>query len=151
MAGSVNMAILVGNLGRDPEVFNTADGKAIVNLSIATSDQWRDKATGEKRERTEWHRVVIFNERICEVAAKYLTKGAKVFIQGEIRTRKWTDQHGTERYSTEIVLPNFGGRLDMLGGGRRGDDPDAGERPASSGGKPPSGSGAPDFDGEIPF
>lgn len=116
MAGSVNKVILIGNLGRDPEVRHTQDGTAIVNLSVATSENWRDKASGERREKTEWHRVVIFNERLGEVAQKYLRKGSKVYLEGQLQTRKWTDQSGVEKYSTEVVLGRFKGELTMLDG-----------------------------------
>ena len=116
MAGSVNKVILVGNLGKDPEVRHTQDGKPIVNLSIATSETWRDKSSGERKEKTEWHRVVIFNEGIAKVAEQYLKKGTTVYIEGSLQTRKWTDKDGVEKYSTEIVLQNYGGTLTMLGG-----------------------------------
>ena len=111
MAGSVNKVILVGNLGADPEVRQTQDGRPIVNLRVATSDSWRDKATGERREKTEWHRVVIFNENIAKVAEKYLHKGSKVYLEGAIQTRKWTNKDNQEQYSTEIVLQKFRGEL----------------------------------------
>ena len=116
MAGSVNKVILVGNLGRDPEVRSTQDGTKIVHLAVATSDRWRDRNTGENRERTEWHRVVIFNERLGEVAEKYLSKGRSVYLEGSLQTRKWTDQSGQERYTTEVVLQRFRGELVLLGG-----------------------------------
>ena len=116
MAGSVNKVILVGNLGKDPEVRHTQDGKPIVNLSIATSESWRDKGSGERKEKTEWHRVVIFNENLAKVAEQYLKKGATVYIEGQLQTRKWTDKDGAEKYSTEVVLQNFRGELTMLGG-----------------------------------
>jgi single-strand DNA-binding protein len=111
MAGSVNKVILVGNLGADPEIRRTQDGRPIANLRVATTDSWRDKASGEKREKTEWHRVVIFNEGLCKVAEQYLKKGAKVYIEGQLQTRKWQDQQGQERYSTEVVLQGFNGTL----------------------------------------
>jgi single-strand DNA-binding protein len=161
MAGSVNKVILVGNLGREPEVRHTNDGKPIVNLSVATSETWRDRNSGERRERTEWHRVVIFNERLGEVAQKYLQKGSKVYLEGQLRTRKWTDQQGVEKYSTEVVLENFRGELTMLdsrsgggdfGGGSGGGDyggGSGGSRGGDYGGGPPSGGG--DLDDEIPF
>lgn len=114
MAGSVNKVILVGNLGADPEVRRMPDGNPVVNLRIATSETWRDRNSGERRERTEWHRVVIFNENLAKVAEQYLRKGAKVFIEGQIQTRKWQDQQGQDRYSTEIVLNRFRGDLQML-------------------------------------
>jgi single-strand DNA-binding protein len=116
MAGSVNKVILVGNLGKDPEIRRTQDGRPIANLSVATSETWRDKATGERKEKTEWHRVVIFNEGLCKVAEQYLKKGAKVYIEGALQTRKWTDQSGAEKYSTEVVLQGFNSTLTMLDG-----------------------------------
>lgn len=116
MAGSVNKVILVGNLGKDPEIRRTQDGRPIANLRVATTDSWRDKNTGEKREKTEWHSVVIFNEGLCKVAEQYLRKGAKVYIEGQLQTRKWQDQQGQERYSTEVVLQGFNGNLTMLDG-----------------------------------
>ena len=116
MAGSVNKVILVGNLGKDPEIRRTQDGRPIANLSVATSENWRDKATGERKEKTEWHRVVIFNEGLCKVAEQYLKKGAKVYIEGQLQTRKWTDQSGAEKYSTEVVLQGFNSTLTMLDG-----------------------------------
>lgn len=116
MAGSVNKVILVGNLGKDPEIRRTQDGRPIANLRIATSETWRDKGSGEKREKTEWHSVVIFNENLCKVAEQYLRKGAKVYIEGQLQTRKWQDQSGQERYSTEVVLQGFNGTLTMLDG-----------------------------------
>ena len=116
MAGSVNKVILVGNLGKDPEIRRTQDGRPIANLRIATSDNWRDKATGERREKTEWHSVVIFNENLCKIAEQYLKKGSKVFIEGSLQTRKWQGQDGQDRYSTEVVLQGFNGNLTMLDG-----------------------------------
>jgi single-strand DNA-binding protein len=116
MAGSVNKVILVGNLGADPEIRRTQDGRPIANLRVATTDSWRDKTSGEKREKTEWHRVVIFNEGLCKVAEQYLKKGAKVYIEGQLQTRKWQDQQGQERYSTEVVLQGFSSQLTMLDG-----------------------------------
>src|SRR3954453_23149880 len=109
MAGSVNKVILIGNLGKDPEVRSTQDGSKIVNFSLATSETWNDRASGERKERTEWHRVAIFNERLAEVAEKYLRKGSKVYVEGSLQTRKWTDQQGQERYTTEVVLGKFRG------------------------------------------
>jgi single-strand DNA-binding protein len=122
MAGSVNKVILVGNLGRDPEVRSTQDGMRIVNFTLATSESWRDKMSGERKERTEWHRVVIFNERLGEIAEKYLKKGSKVYLEGALQSRKWTDNSGQERYTTEVVLQRFRGELTMLdgAGGARG-------------------------------
>ena len=116
MAGSVNKVILIGNLGKDPEIRRTQDGRPIANLRIATSENWRDKATGERREKTEWHSVVIFNENLCKIAEQYLKKGAKVFIEGQLQTRKWQGQDGQDRYSTEVVLQGFNGNLTMLDG-----------------------------------
>lgn len=157
MAGSVNKAILVGNLGRDPEIRHTQAGSKIVHLSVATSERWKDRATGEPRERTEWHRVVIFNERLGDVAEQYLKKGAKVYVEGQIQTRKWTDQSGQERYTTEVVLQRFRGELTMLDarGGDVAADEAAGDEAAAAGSesapeKPPAGGGE-DLDDEIPF
>lgn len=136
MAGSVNKAIIIGNIGRDPEVRHTQAGGLIVQLSIATSESWRDKSSGERQERTTWHRVVIFNEKLAEVAQKYLRKGAKIYIEGQLQTRKWTDQSGVEKYTTEVVLPKFGGTMTMLDAGKReagGEEPDAGGSDAPAG------------------
>ncbi|MEO1205648.1 MAG: single-stranded DNA-binding protein [Pseudomonadota bacterium] len=116
MAGSINKVILVGNLGRDPEIRRTQDGRPIANLNIATSESWRDKNSGERREKTEWHRVVIFSEPLCKVVEQYLKKGSKVYIEGQLQTRKWQDQSGQEKYSTEVVLQGFNGNLTMLDG-----------------------------------
>lgn len=116
MAGSINKVIIVGNLGRDPEIRRTQDGRPIANLRIATSETWRDKNSGERREKTEWHSVVIFNEGLCKVAEQYLKKGSKVYIEGQLQTRKWQDQSGADRYSTEVVLQGFNGNLTMLDG-----------------------------------
>ena len=116
MAGSVNKVILIGNLGADPEIKRTQDGRPIANLRVATSETWRDKNTGERREKTEWHRVVIFNEGLCKIAENYLKKGAKVYIEGQLQTRKWQDQSGQDRYTTEVVLQGFNGNLTMLDG-----------------------------------
>jgi single-strand DNA-binding protein len=130
MAGSVNKVILVGNLGKDPEIRRTQDGRPIANLSVATSETWRDKATGERKEKTEWHRVVIFNEGLCKIAEQYLKKGAKVYLEGQLQTRKWTDQSGVEKYSTEVVLQGFNSALTMLdgrGGGSFADDTGGGD------------------------
>jgi len=153
MAGSVNKVILVGNLGRDPEVRNTQDGRKVVNLSLATSESWRDRQSGERKERTEWHRVVIFNENLAEVAEKYLRKGAKVFIEGQLQTRKWTDQSGAEKYTTEIVLQRYRGELTMLDG--RGDSSASGGHTAefaeNTPTSPPPRKGGADLDDEIPF
>src|SRR5450755_1640289 len=135
MAGSVNKVILIGNLGADPEIRRTQDGRPIANLRIATSETWRDKATGERKEKTEWHRVVIFNEGLCKIAEQYLKKGSKVYLEGQLQTRKWQDQSGADRYSTEVVLQRFRGELQLLdsrgGGEGRQSFPDE-ERGASS-------------------
>lgn len=164
MAGSVNKVILIGNLGADPEIRRTQDGRPIANLRVATSESWRDKATGERKEKTEWHRVVIFSEGLCRVAEQYLRKGSKVYIEGQLQTRKWTDQSGIEKYSTEVVLQGFNSTLTMLdgrgggGGGGFGDDPGGdfgsggpgGGRRGSAGGGGGGGGGR-DMDDEIPF
>jgi single-strand DNA-binding protein len=164
MAGSVNKVILIGNLGADPEIRRTQDGRPVANLRIATSDSWRDKATGERRERTEWHRVVIFNENLCRIAEQYLKKGSKVYIEGALQTRKWQDQSGQDKYSTEVVLQGFRGELTLLdsrGGGASGGSGDLGSEQGGEFGSPgPSrkvaaaaGAGAArgDMDDEIPF
>ena len=159
MAGSVNKVILVGNLGRDPEIRSTQDGTRVANLSLATSENWRDRNTGERRERTEWHRVVIFNERLAEVAEKYLQKGSKIYVEGQLQTRKWQGQDGQDRYTTEVVLQRFRGELTMLdsraeggggdyGGGGGGYSSGGSGGGGSSGGPRPSGG---DLDDEIPF
>jgi len=116
MAGSINKVILVGNLGRDPEIRATQDGREICNLAIATSESWKDKNTGERKEKTEWHRVVIFNDGLVKVAKNYLKKGSKIYVEGQLQTRKWTDKDGVEKYSTEVVLQGYGGNLTMLDG-----------------------------------
>lgn len=160
MSGSVNKVILVGNLGRDPEIRSFGNGGRVANFSVATSERWRDRQTNEQRERTEWHRVVIFNERLVEVVEKYVRKGQKVYLEGELQTRKWSDQSGQERYTTEVVLQRFRGQLTMLsgrgeGGGFAGEagagDYDRGA-PAGGGGDmgEASGLGA-DLDDDIPF
>ena len=168
MAGSVNKVILVGNLGADPEIRRTQDGRPIANLRIATSETWRDKATGERKEKTEWHRVVIFNEGLCKVAEQYLKKGAKVYIEGALQTRKWTDQQGQEKYSTEVVLQGFNSVMTMLDGARGGAGgnfvEESGGDFGSSGGSSTGGGGGQrrvaasgggggrrDMDDEIPF
>ena len=149
MAGSVNKVILVGNLGRDPEVRRLTSGDPVVNLSVATSESWRDKASGERKERTEWHRVVIFNENLAKVAEQYLRKGAKVYIEGQLQTRKYTDKDGAERYSTEVVLQKYRGELTMLDG--RGDS-DRSDRPAMAGASEGGRSfERAELDDEIPF
>ena len=172
MAGSINKVILVGNLGRDPEIRTTNDGMRIANLALATSETWRDRNSGERKERTEWHRVVIFNERLVEIAEKYLRKGSKIYVEGALQTRKWTDNTGVEKYTTEVVLQRFRGELTMLDGARGGgameggadyDDSYMGAGDSSSrGGSSSSGFGAgggsrgrvpasADLDDEIPF
>ncbi|MFK7901239.1 MAG: single-stranded DNA-binding protein [Nitratireductor sp.] len=162
MAGSINKVILVGNLGNDPDIRRTQDGRPIANLSIATSDSWKDKNTGERREKTEWHRVVIFNEGLCRIAEQYLKKGSKVYLEGALQTRKWQDKDGNDRWSTEVVLQGFNGNLTMLDG--RGDGggqsqsmsdhsgaSDFGQSGPSFGGGAPAGGGGGDMDDEIPF
>ena len=164
MAGSVNKVILIGNLGADPEIRRTQDGRPVANLRVATSDSWRDKATGERRERTEWHRVVIFNEGLCRIAEQYLKKGAKVYLEGQLQTRKWQDPQGQDRYSTEVVLQGFNSQLTMLdragAGGGGGAGADAGEPgdfgsagPTAPRERKPAMAGAKrdDLDDEIPF
>lgn len=121
MAGSVNKVILIGNLGKDPEIRRTHDGKAIANLSIATSETWRDKATGERKEKTEWHRVVCFSEPINKVIEQYVRKGSKIYVEGSLQTRKWQDKDGNDKYSTEVVIQNFGGVMTMLEGAKSDD------------------------------
>ena len=148
MAGSVNKVILVGNLGRDPEVRRMTSGEPVVNLSVATSENWRDKASGERKERTEWHRVVIFNENLAKVAEQYLRKGSKIYLEGQLATRKWTDKDGAEKYTTEIVLNRFRGELVMLDG-RAGE---GGSQMSRSGsGDVPANFDRSDMDDEIPF
>jgi single-strand DNA-binding protein len=168
MAGSVNKVILVGNMGKDPEVRTTQDGTKIVHLTLATSDNWTDRSSGERKERTEWHRVVIFNDRLGEVAERFLRKGRKVFVEGALQTRKWTDQSGQERYTTEVVLSRYRGDLVLLDSGRA--DDSAASDSANGGNRAPMqrtpalagasrGGGAPsweapkggDLDDEIPF
>jgi len=174
MAGSVNKVILVGNLGRDPEVRSFQNGGKVVNLRIATSETWRDKATGERKERTEWHSVAIFNENIAKIAEQYLRKGSKVYVEGQLETRKWQDQSGADRYSTEVVLRPYSGSLTLLdgreggGSGGGGSDERGGgypedrgygdERGSGGGGSAPrsgggggGGGGRSDLDDEIPF
>jgi single-strand DNA-binding protein len=143
MSGSVNKVILVGNVGKDPELRHTQDGRPIVNLSIATSESWRDKNTGERKEKTEWHRVVIFNEGPAKIAEAYVKKGSKVYLEGQLQTRKWTDKDGVEKYSTEVVLQNFKGELTLLGDKSE----DAPAKPAS---KAPALQTA-ELDDEVPF
>lgn len=122
MAGSVNKVIIVGTLGKDPEIRTMNNGERIANLSVATSEAWRDKSSGEKKEKTEWHRVVVFNDNLTKVCENYLKKGSQVYLEGKLQTRKWTDQAGVEKYSTEVVLDRFGGVLVMLGGRSEGSD-----------------------------
>ena len=166
MAGSVNKVILIGNLGAAPEIRRTQDGRPVANLRVATSESWRDRATGERREKTEWHRVVIFNEGLCKIAEQYLKKGSKVYLEGSLQTRKWQDKDGQERYSTEVVLQGFNSQLTMLdraggsgaGGGDFGGD-DTGEfgspgpsrKVAAAGVGARDGSPRGDMDDEIPF
>lgn len=154
MAGSVNKVILVGNLGRDPEIRSTQDGREIANLAIATSESWKDRNTGERKEKTEWHRVVIFQEGLVGIAKNYLKKGAKVYIEGQLQTRKWTDKDGQEKYSTEVVLQGFGSTLTMLDNKGSGDNSansynQSYSQPASS--SPASKAPAELMDDEIPF
>ncbi len=162
MAGSVNKVILVGNLGADPEIRRTQDGRPIANLRLATSESWKDKATGERSEKTEWHRVVIFNENLCRIAEQYLKKGSKVYVEGALQTRKWQDQSGQDRYSTEVVLQGFRGELTLLdrsgaggAGGIGGDEggdfgsPGPTRKVAAAAGA--GGGGRGDMDDEIPF
>lgn len=166
MGGCVNKVILIGNLGSDPEIRRTQDGRPIANLRLATTDTWRDKMTGERRERTEWHRVVIFNENLAKIAEQYLKKGAKVYVEGQLQTRKWQDQQGQDRYTTEVVLQGFAGQLTMLdragaGGGSAGGDfgpDDNGSNFGSFGGRSPArqpalaGAGMrDDMNDEVPF
>ena len=149
MAGSVNKVILVGNLGKDPEVRRMTSGEPVVNLSVATSESWRDKASGERKEKTEWHRVVIFNKNLADVAEKYLRKGSKVYVEGQLQTRKWTDKDGQEKYSTEVVLQNFRGELTMLDG--RGGEGGGGGGGRSGAGEAPASFQRDEMDDEIPF
>jgi single-strand DNA-binding protein len=150
MAGSVNKVILVGNLGRDPEVRRLTSGDPVVNLSVATSESWRDKASGERKERTEWHRVVIFNENLAKIAEQYLRKGAKVYIEGALQTRKYTDKDGAEKYTTEVVLQKYRGELTMLDG--RGDSDRSERQPAMAGASEGGRSfERAELDDEIPF
>ena len=165
MAGSVNKVILVGNLGADPEIRRTQDGRPIANFSVATSENWRDKNTGERRERTEWHRVVVFNEGLCKVIENYLRKGSKVYLEGALQTRKWQDQSGVDKYTTEVVLQGFNSTLTMLdsradssGGGysQSGDNDyggggSQGQSGSGTGGGAPAGGGSNDMDDDIPF
>ena len=168
MAGSVNKVILVGNLGRDPEVRTFQNGGKVVNLRIATSETWKDRTSGERKERTEWHSVAIFNENIARVAEQYLKKGSKVYIEGQLETRKWQDQSGQDRYTTEVVLRPYRGELTLLegreggggGGGGYGSDPmgggyggddDRALAPARSGGSGSGGGRSSDLDDDIPF
>lgn len=160
MAGSVNKVILIGNLGADPEIRHTQDGRPIANLSIATSDSWRDKNTGERKEKTEWHRVVIFSEGLSKIVEQYLKKGSKVYIEGQLQTRKWQDQSGNDKYTTEVVISGFNGTLTMLdgrsseGGGGGGGFSSGGGNDFGGGGGGGGGSfggGGGDMDDEIPF
>ncbi|MGC6533990.1 MAG: single-stranded DNA-binding protein [Parvibaculales bacterium] len=149
MAGSVNKVILVGNLGADPDIRSTKDGRPVVNLSIATSENWRDKNSGERREKTEWHRVVIFSEGLCRIAEQYLKKGSKVYVEGQLQTRKWQDDNGNDRYTTEVVLQNYGGVMTMLDSRNSGGDFQAmgNDSPAPAMAAPAAGG----MDDDIPF
>jgi len=161
MAGSVNKVILLGNLGRDPEVRSTQDGTKIVNLNIATSERWKDRNSGEQRERTEWHRVAIFNENLARIAEQYLRKGSTVYLEGQLQTRKWTDQQGVEKYTTEVVLQRYRGELTLLGSRNEGAaalSSDSGSMPSgigaagvTSGAAIPPMAGSDDLDDDIPF
>ncbi len=163
MAGSINKVILVGNLGKDPEIRRTQDGRPIANLRVATTESWRDKASGEKRERTEWHTVVIFSEGLCRVAEQYLRKGSKVYLEGQLQTRKWQGQDGQDRYSTEVVLQNFNSQMVLLdrpgaagaSGGMQEDDDAYAPAGNGNGDTPRRSTGKPAFDkkidDEIPF
>lgn len=146
MSGSLNKVQIIGNLGRDPEIRNMQSGDKVCNMTVATSERWKDRNSGEMQEKTEWHRVVVFDQKLIEVAEKYLAKGSKVYLEGQLQTRKWTDQSGVEKYSTEVVLQRFRGELTMLDskGGRaeRQDAPVADNAPATA---------ADDLDSEIPF
>lgn len=144
MTGSVNKVILVGNLGADPEIRQTQDGRSIANLRLATSETWRDKASGDRREKTEWHSVAIFNQNLCRVAEQYLKKGSKVYIEGQLQTRKWTDKQGVERYSTEVAVQNFSGVLTLL-------DRASGGSPPEAQGAQGSGARHNELDDDIPF
>ncbi len=158
MAGSVNKVILVGNLGKDPEIRSSQNGGKIASFSIATSENWKDKATGERKEKTEWHRVVVFNDRIVDVVEKYIKKGSKLYIEGQLQTRKYTDKDGNEKYTTEVVLGQYRGELTMLDGASKGgsanDDtglPDYGSSGGGGGRALNMGGGRSDLDDEIPF
>lgn len=157
MAGSVNKVILIGNLGADPESRSFQNGGRVVNLRIATTESWRDRNTGERKERTEWHRVVIFSEPLAKIAEQYLRKGSSVYIEGQLETRKWQDQSGQDRYSTEIVLRPFSGNLTLLGGRgdsggeQRGGYDDYGSGSSGGGYNPPGGGQSPGLDDDIPF
>ena len=151
MAGSVNKVILVGNLGKDPEIRRTQGGKAIANLSVATSESWRDKSSGERKEKTEWHRVVIFNEGLAKIAEQYLKKGSKVYLEGSLQTRKWQDNSGQDKYTTEVVLNGFNATLTMLSGRSGGDDAASDYSPDQRAGGEANTSRRADMDDEIPF
>lgn len=156
MSGSVNKVILVGNLGSDPEVRNLPSGGKVVNLSVATSERWKDRNTGEQREKTEWHRVVIFSEGLARVAESYLRKGSKVYIEGQLQTRKWQDQSGQDKYSTEVALQNFNSSMVLLDGPGGGDNRQQEQRPSDNGGGFRRGGSAPQFepggmDDDVPF
>ncbi|HLD95688.1 MAG TPA: single-stranded DNA-binding protein [Alphaproteobacteria bacterium] len=152
MAGSLNKVLLIGNLGRDPEIRHTNDGSKVAQLSLATTESWKDKMSGERKDKTEWHRVVIFNDRLCDVAEKYLKKGSRLYVEGQLQTRKWTDNTGQDRYTTEIVISKFKGEMTLLdtkasSGGFESGAQDPFNSPTSS----PSSSSFPDLDDDIPF
>ncbi|WP_342641635.1 single-stranded DNA-binding protein [Rhodoligotrophos ferricapiens] len=158
MAGSVNKVILIGNLGKDPEIRHTKDGRPVASFSLATTENWRDRQSGERKERTEWHNIVIFSEGLCKVAEQYLKKGSKVYIEGQLQTRKWQDQNGNDRYTTEVVLQGFNATLTMLDGRGAGGDAsgdfggDFGRSgPMDRGQKRPSPSFSEELDDEVPF
>lgn len=156
MSGSVNRVILIGNLGNDPDVRNLPSGGKVVNLSVATSESWRDKNSGEKREKVEWHRVVIFSEGLAKVAEQYLRKGSKVYLEGQLQTRKWTDQSGQDKFSTEVVLQNFNSAMVLLDSNSGGENRQQEQRPSDNGGGFRRGGSAPQFepvgmDDDIPF
>ena len=150
MAGSVNKVILIGNLGKDPETRRMPSGDPIVTFSVATSDSWRDKATGERKERTEWHRVVIFNDHLAKIAEQYLRKGSKVYLEGQLQTKKYTDKDGAEKYSTEVVVPKFRGELTLLDSRASGEGGRS-MAPAGGGNEPPGNFDRNELDDEIPF
>ena len=151
MAGSVNKVILVGNVGADPEIRRTQDGRAVANLRIATSEAWRDKASGERKEKTEWHRVVCFNDGLCRIIEQYVKKGSKVYVEGQLQTRKWTDKDGAEKFSTEVVLQAFGGALTLLDGKAPAADEEPTKPTTPRREQPTRAERQRDMDDEIPF